>query len=277
VFDKFRQKSFPRFHLRSRLDEHPSWREKKYWGENGDFEDRDERSLFQLFPFSALKDMHSFLLFKITLVFFIILIVFLLSLLNLPFSRTIIKNVHYLTTWKTDFVEFGRQAVPVVQSMWDGNPERGLERAVLSTIIGEENEGNNDTHSFTLPLEGQVVKNFGYGYNPVTQKEEMTYGLVFSASGEKEVSASAAGMVSEIKDDSQYGRLLVLKHSGGIETCYGYLRETYVKEGEEVRQGMLIARAGLDSERLNSLLYFEARENGRPFDPLSYFTEQPVP
>ncbi|NLX90745.1 MAG: M23 family metallopeptidase [Firmicutes bacterium] len=274
MLEKFRQKSFPRFHLRARLDEYDNLREKRYWGEGGEFEGRGNRSFFDLFPFSVLKEMHSFLLFKVTFVVSIILIVFLLSLLNFSFARALIKNINYLTTWKTDFIAIGRKAAPVISDLWEGNPERGL--AVLAPLVGERKE-EGSVLRFAMPLEGRVVKNFGYGYNPKLQMDDMTYGIVFSASGERDITASAAGKVSKIKNDPYYGLLLVLQHSGGMETCYGYLKETYVKEGEEVRQGARIARTGPDMGVQNSFLYFEARDKGKPFDPLPYLTEQSGP
>lgn len=275
MFEKFRQKSFPRFHLRARLDEYDNSRDKRYWGEGSEFEGtRGNRSYLDLFPFSVLKEMHSFLLFKVTLVFSIILIVFLLSLLNFSFTQAFIKNVNYLTTWKTDFIAIGKQAAPVISDLWEGSPERGL--AVLAPFVGKRKEESSALR-FSMPLEGRVVKNFGYGYNPKLQMDDMTYGIIISAPDEREIIASAPGKVSKIKDDPYYGLLLVLQHSGGIETCYGYLSETYVKEGEEIGRGDRIAQAGLDIEMQSSLLYFEARDNGKPFDPLPYFTDQAGP
>ncbi len=274
MFEKFRPKAFPRFHLRSRLDGYSSWKEKRYPDEGGEYEGRVERTALDIFPLSVLKEMHSYILFKITLVFSIILLVFLLSLMNFSFSESIINKIHYVTTCQTDFVALGRRAVPTLKSMWEGSPERGLERAVIAPNSGEENE-ENYAHLFYLPIEGQVIKKFGYGFNPVLQTEEMTYGLVFSASGKRDIAASVPGRVSLIKDDPQYGQLVVLQHSGGIETIYGILSEIYVTEGEEVGQGASIARASLDTEGLHSFLYFEARKNNRPFDPLPFFDEQP--
>lgn len=274
MLEKFRPKAFPRFHLRSRLDEYSSRKERRFPDEGGEYEDRAERAALDIFPLSALKEMHSNILFKITLVFSVILVVFLLSVMNFSFSEAIIHKIHYVTTWQTDFVALGRQAVPVLKSMWEGNPERGLEREVIAPSSGEENE-ENDAHQFYLPIEGQVIKKYGYGFNPVLQSEEMTYGLVFSASGKRDVAASIPGRVSQIKDDPHYGQLVVLRHSGGIETFYGLLSEIYVTEGEEVGRGASIARAGLDAESLHSLLYFEARKNDRPFDPLPFFADQP--
>ena len=125
----------------------------------------------------------------------------------------------------------GRQ--PLGKSLWR-EPGRGLE--VLAPIVGEKND-ERDVQYFSMPLKGRVVKNFGYSYNPKLKMDDLTYGLLFSASGERDITASAPGKVSKIKHDPYYGLFLILQHSGGIETCYGYLGETYVNEGEEVERG----------------------------------------
>ncbi len=270
MLEKFRQKSFPRFNLRARLDEYYNSRNKRYWDDDTEFLGRSgARTIFDFYPFSVLKEMHSFLFFKVSLVFSLALLTFFLSLINLPFSHTLLKNIHYVTTWKTDFIALGKQAAPVVKSLWEGSPERYLD--VWAPIVGRNDE-EGSTNCFSMPFAGRVVKNFGYGYNPKLQREDLTYGLLFSAPGGGEILAAASGKVSEIKNDPYYGLLIVLRHDGGMETCYGYLGETLVAEGEEVTCGEQIARIGLDAETQVSYLYFEARDKGRPFDPLPLFT-----
>lgn len=269
MFEKFRHKSFPRFYLRPRLDEYDYLRERRSWeGEGNGLSDRNSRALFDLFPFSVLKEMHSFLLFKVTLALSLILLVFLLTLINLPFSQAFRRGVHYVTTWQADFIALGKEMAPVVKSLWEGDPEGYLD--VWAPIIGGGGE-EGGIDCFSMPIEGRVIKNFGYGYNPKLQTNDLTYGLLFSAPGGRDIVAAAPGKVQGVKNDPYYGLLIVLEHSGKVETCYGYLGETLVSEGERVSRGEKIACAGPDPEAQVSYLYFEVRENGRPFDPLPFF------
>ena len=252
--------------LRNRLEEYSNEKERERWF--SDEPDRNNRPLLESFPVSFLRNMHSFLLFKITMVVLTVIIVFLLSLIKLPFSNTVMEKIQYITTWKMDFVGIGREALPVIRSLWEGDLESGLNTVVMAPAgSGEVKSG------FITPFEGEPEKSFGMNYNPDLQREEMYYGLVMSAPGDQQVRASAAGCVKEIKEHPYYRSYLLLEHPGEIETCYGYLSEVFVQEGDEVKQGQVIAQIKLNPRETRSSVYFEVREKGEPVDPLTLIIE----
>lgn len=250
--------------LRSRLEEYSAFKEKKW--RDDDYFDDEIGCTFDRFPFYILKDMHKYMLFKITLALLAVLIVFLCTFIKAPYTEYILRKIQYVTTWEMDFVEIGQKVAPVIRSLWEGNLESGLERVVMAPerSIYPQNEPH-----FIAPLEGELEKTFGLNFNALRQQEEMFYGVVFAAPRGSLVRATADGLVQEIREDPAFGLCLLLKHHpGGVESFYGYLEETLVKEGEEVKQGQKIARVGFaPGEKLPSL-YFEIRKNGEPVDPL---------
>lgn len=261
-----KRKNVPYSDLRSRLEEYTNMKDRNRWF--SEETERNETSLFESFPVAFLRNMHSFLLFKITLVVLTLAVVFLLSLINLPFSASVMEKIQYVTTWKMDFIKIGQEALPVVKKLWEGNLESSLDTAVIAP------PGSVDSvPGFIAPFEGELEKSFGMNYNPGLQREEMCYGLVMSASEDKQVRASAAGRVKEIKEHPYYRLYLLLEHSGGMETCYGYLSKVLVEEGEVIKQGQNVAEIKLNPREKKASLYFEVREKGKPVDPLPLLIE----
>ena len=264
MYFKKRRRTVPYSDLRSRLEEYSSLKERNRW--YGDEElDSEPGSISNFFPLAILMDMHNLLLFKITLALLVVFVVFLCSFVKIPFTDSILKRIHYVTTWEMDFIEIGREAMPVIRRLWEGDLESDLEKAVMAP----ESFSLDKEPKFIAPLEGELEKTFGLKFNALLQKEEMFYGLMLGAPQGTYVWASADGRVLEIKEEPAYGLRLLLDHySSGMETFYGYLGEVLVKEGEEVKQGQKIARIGSDPLEKKPALYFEIRKNGVPVDPL---------
>jgi murein DD-endopeptidase MepM/ murein hydrolase activator NlpD len=88
-----------------------------------------------------------------------------------------------------------------------------------------------------------------------------------------EIRAAGAGRVSAAGEDAAYGRYVVLDHGAGLQTLYGHAARLYVKRGEEVRAGQVIALSGSTGRSTAPHLHFEVRRAGRPVDPLSYLQQ----
>ncbi len=67
-----------------------------------------------------------------------------------------------------------------------------------------------------------------------------------------------------------YGRLLILRHGGGIYTVYGGAGEVFVKRGSKVVPKQIIARVGTTGALGESALYFEIRRGSIPLEPLRW-------
>ena len=117
---------------------------------------------------------------------------------------------------------------------------------------------------FEWPLRGRVVTPFG------TQGAQKSDGIDIAAEKGAPVKAAADGTVvysgSEVRG---MGNLLLVSHSNGYITAYGYNDELLVKKGDSVRKGQVIAKAGTSGGAADPRLHFEVRHSGKTIDPAS--------
>lgn len=64
-----------------------------------------------------------------------------------------------------------------------------------------------------------------------------------------------------------YGKLIIIRHSNGLETYYGHLSERLVEVGQWVHSGDLIGLGGNTGRSTGPHLHFETRYLGFAFDP----------
>ena len=99
-------------------------------------------------------------------------------------------------------------------------------------------------------------------------------GLDISDSKKEPIYAAADGFV-EIAgyQTNGYGNTIVINHGNGYKTRYGHASELYVKAGDYVTQGQLIAKQG-NTGRVQGItgihLHFEIIKDGVRVNPLNY-------
>ena len=86
------------------------------------------------------------------------------------------------------------------------------------------------------------------------------------------VFATADGVVKLVnnrKSQSDFGKYILIKHKYGFESFYGHLKRAYVKKGEKVSAGQLIAEVGNTGKRSTGThLHYEIIYEGVQIDPL---------
>ncbi|CAM4276784.1 M23 family metallopeptidase [Paenibacillus tarimensis] len=84
-----------------------------------------------------------------------------------------------------------------------------------------------------------------------------------------DVAAAMSGTVTMADSHPTNGDFVEITHEGGLVTVYQSLSEVQVKEGDQVKQGDLIAKAGQNEleKDLGVHVHFEVRENGSPINP----------
>jgi lipoprotein NlpD len=98
-------------------------------------------------------------------------------------------------------------------------------------------------------------------------------GILMSGRLGQEVRAASAGRVVYTGSGLRgYGNLIIIKHADSLLSAYAHNREMLVHDGQEVAAGQVIAHMGESSEH-TAILYFELRQNGRPIDPLPFFSK----
>ncbi len=114
-------------------------------------------------------------------------------------------------------------------------------------------------HSFIWPLQGRVLENKGVN------------GIKIQSYEGQVVKAVKSGLVTFASDKLQgYGKSVIIKHPDGFLSFYGYNTEIIVREGDRVRQGQEIARAGQSGRASSASLFFRLFKRGRPVSALSY-------
>ena len=112
---------------------------------------------------------------------------------------------------------------------------------------------------------GKVVRKFGESLNPSLKTLTVNYGIDIRAGGDMSVKCVAEGVVSAVEWLPGYGTVLIISHSGNYRTVYGHLSEVFVKEGDKIKTGGVIATVGESLE--GKILHFEVwsgRQNVNP-------------
>ncbi|MCX5707395.1 MAG: peptidoglycan DD-metalloendopeptidase family protein [Candidatus Omnitrophica bacterium] len=124
---------------------------------------------------------------------------------------------------------------------------------------------NNVEEDFIWPVKGKVVSAFSQADNALNK------GINIEPSRSADVLASRGGKVAFFNDDFlDLGKTIILEHPGGFWTVYGRNLEVYVKPGDEVVKGMVIAKAGIAGRGRKTYLHFEIRKGSKAQNPLFY-------
>lgn len=91
-------------------------------------------------------------------------------------------------------------------------------------------------------------------------------GQFINAAASGRVVYSGGGLVG-------YGKIIIIKHSKTYLSAYAFNEKLFVKEGQEVRAGQLIAAMGRNGNG-RPMLHFEIRRDGKPVDPLRYLPKR---
>ena len=119
------------------------------------------------------------------------------------------------------------------------------------------------THDrFRWPIRGPILHKFKSGDND---------GIDIVAAVGEWVHAAADGVCIYAGEDMKtYGKLVVIRHADGYVTAYADNSELDVKEGDPVKRGQIIAKAGASGEAGSPMLHFELRKDGKPVDPVPF-------
>lgn len=115
------------------------------------------------------------------------------------------------------------------------------------------------------PVSGTVTSRFGQRWGRAHK------GLDIGAPKGTPIKAAASGtVVSSGYDSSGYGYMVVISHGNGVDTAYGHCSALYVKAGQKVSQGEVIAAVGNTGRSFGNHLHLEIRVNGIAQNPQNY-------
>jgi len=119
------------------------------------------------------------------------------------------------------------------------------------------------SREFIWPVAGKVLKRFG-----PSADGQRNDGVNISAAKGAEVRAAAGGEVVYAGSElAGFGNLVLIRHPGGWVTAYAHADTILVAEGELVKQGQVVARAGSTGNAASPQVHFELRKGKEPVDP----------
>jgi murein DD-endopeptidase MepM/ murein hydrolase activator NlpD len=113
---------------------------------------------------------------------------------------------------------------------------------------------------------------FGMRMHPILKIYRLHAGVDLCAPMNTPIYAAGDGSVVEAKyGRGGIGNYVVINHSYGFETLYGHLNKMFVKVGQKVKRGDLIALMGSTGISNVSHLHYEVHKNGQPVNPVNYY------
>lgn len=119
------------------------------------------------------------------------------------------------------------------------------------------------------PVPGVITSGFGLRYHPILHKTRMHKGVDFRAPSGTPVRAAASGVVVASQYMRGYGNVVLIAHGSNISTLYAHLSRSYVRAGQSVQRGQVVAASGSTGLSTAPHLHFEVHDaRGRAINPL---------
>lgn len=126
------------------------------------------------------------------------------------------------------------------------------------------------------PVEGGwTSSSYGKRLHPTTGKMHFHSGMDFAGKRGSNVLAVADGVVTWVGRKSGYGRLVEINHAGGYATRYAHNQENFVKLGDRVHRGQVIAALGSSGRTTGPHVHFEVIRDGKTVNPAKYVRAGP--
>jgi septal ring factor EnvC (AmiA/AmiB activator) len=123
------------------------------------------------------------------------------------------------------------------------------------------------------PVNGKITKKFGKDKHPKFGTVTFNNGVNIKAPAGAPIKAVATGRVEFVDWISGYGNCIILNHGEGYYTLYAHTAQIFVKAGQMVSRGDVIAEVG-DSGSLNGYeCHFEIRKSKQALNPMKWFAK----
>ena len=139
--------------------------------------------------------------------------------------------------------------------------------------------GYVDSAGWSLPTVGRITSPWGYRYDPAAGYSwRMHYGDDIADGCLKPIYAAHSGTVSYAGPYGDIGNYIMINNGGGVTTAYGHIANgyTYVRAGQPVVAGQVIARTGSTGFSTGCHLYFQVFVNGGPVNPVPFMNARGI-
>ncbi len=121
-----------------------------------------------------------------------------------------------------------------------------------------------------LNVSARISSGYGWRKDPFTGDRKWHDGIDIALPAGAPVRAAGDGVVTFSGKMRGYGKVIILRHPGDLETVYAHNQDNECREGEHVRKGELLGRVGRTGRATGPHLHFEVRKSGRAIDPSHY-------
>ena len=181
-----------------------------------------------------------------------------LNNLDAPFDLTVGQRLQLPMSLDFSILDTGKPdgASPAVTVSVPAQPSQPLKKFVAPKLGAD---------SFNWPVRGKIITEFGPSARGVHND-----GVNIAANMGAPVTVSATGTVAFVGDNiKNFGKLVLVKHDGGIITAYAHLESISVREGDILAAGDLIGNVGATGRVDRPQLHFEIRKSRQPSTPRS--------
>lgn len=133
---------------------------------------------------------------------------------------------------------------------------------------------NPDMSSAQRPLEGKLLRKFGFNFSPIHNDYRFNGGIDIGAGEGTAVKCALDGIVEEISStEGLPGSTVTVNHGGNWKTVYGNLVSLKVKKGSRIASGAVLGYLGPEGTAVPETcsLHLQVLEKGEKTDPLKVF------
>lgn len=123
------------------------------------------------------------------------------------------------------------------------------------------------------PTRGWLTSGFGHRISPHTGQQQFHGAIDIAGSIGTDIIAPARGRVVFSGVKSQLGNCLIIEHGYGIQTTYAHNSKLFVKVGETVERGDLIAKMGSTGRSTGPHLHYAIEVQSKIVNPLDYILD----
>jgi murein DD-endopeptidase MepM/ murein hydrolase activator NlpD len=120
------------------------------------------------------------------------------------------------------------------------------------------------------PVDVEVGSGFGFRTDPFTGRPALHTGLDFPAESGTAIHAAAGGVVRTVEWHPAYGHMVELDHGNGLVTRYAHTSKVFVKVGDLIKRGQIVAAIGTTGRSTGPHLHFEVLVDKVPQNPARF-------
>jgi murein DD-endopeptidase MepM/ murein hydrolase activator NlpD len=142
---------------------------------------------------------------------------------------------------------------------------------VLGEMLAHERASRTPPRNMIMPVAGRISSGYARSrLHPLLRIFRPHRGVDISAPLGTRIVAPARGRVRFVGRRPGHGLVVELAHTGSVVTRFGHCRTAFVKVGDEVKLGDVIAAVGSSGLSTGPHVHFEVLARGASVDPIKF-------